>query len=324
MAKKNYRKIPQDILSKISNLAVDDVVVGCVKVLKAQDVQSFEHLNLKIENGSLVVPPPAVPPGYSGKYSDANRNGKEVVRRDLPMIQKTYSWESPNWGDWSNGSHTHEVTRDVYQRDFIPPKELTLSIELLEQDPSNGTFTVKFTVDQVISRSAEDFEDDLLYNLNILQENVGAVNVFASTASLADYISTIHVHWEILPPGNVDLVLRRLLEGKRAVSAEQREVMRERITAMEKLKPQNYIAGTNEFLRYFGAKFEEDFVAFENLNYGNALYVMFENWEKLSRRSRIDLLKGPREGFERIPHRDGWSARLRSLLKAHRKAKGNK
>jgi hypothetical protein len=88
---------------------------------------------------------------------------------------------------------------------------------------------------------------------------------------------------------------------------------------MERLKPQCYIAGTNEFLRYFGAKFEDDFVAFENLNYGNALYVMHENWEQLSQRSRIDLLKARPRGFERVLHVAGWEDRLRALLQEHRR-----
>lgn len=320
----NYRKVPQNVLEKITRLAVDDVVVACAKRLRSDEVQLYSHLGLKMENGALVVPAPVVPPGHIGKYSDTNINGMEVVRRDLPKIFKTITIEVPNWGDWSNGSHDVDQTREVYQRDFIPPKELTLSIELLEQQSDAATFTVKFAVDQVLNRAAADFEAELLYNLNILQENVGAVDVFASTASLADFVATIRLSWEILPPGNLDEVVRRMLQGKRPVSAPQQQVMRQRLGVLERLNPQNYIAGTNEFLRYFGAKFEDDFVAFENLNYGNALYVMFENWEALSRRSRIDLLKGSREGFERIPHGAGWEDRLKALLRQHRQQRGRR
>ena len=315
---KNYRKIPQSVLDKISVISVDDVVVACAKRLLPEDVALYGHLGLKMENGVLVVPPPAVPPGHMGKYSDININGTEVVRRDLPKIFKTITIEVPNWGDWSNGSHDVDQTREVYKREFIPPKELTLSIEQLSQQSGAAGLTLKFAVDEVLSRTAPDFEAELLYNLNILQENVGAVDVFASTATLADFIATIRLSWEILPPGNLDEVVRRMLQGKRQVSEPQQKVMRQRLAVLERLNPQNYIAGTNEFLRYFGAKFDDDLVAFENLNYGNALYVMFENWEALSRRSRIDLLKGPREGFERIPHDDGWEDRLKAILRRTR------
>ena len=72
------------------------------------------------------------------------------------------------------------------------------------------------------------------------------------------------------------------------------------------------------FVRYFGAKYADDFVVFENLRYGNALYVMFERWQELSQRSRIDLLKGDHEGFERIEHREGWEDRLEAMVERYR------
>lgn len=319
MAQKNYRKVPADLLAKITKLQVDDVVVACVKRLKPADIATYAHLGLTLDNGAVSIPPPTVPPARMGKFSDINVNGKEVVRRDLPMITKTVIIEAPNW----RGYGTHDIwqSRDVYQRDFIPPKELSLSMGLLKEDSNGPEFTVKFAVDEVLSRGAADFDSALLYNLNLMQENVGAVDVFASTATFADYVKTIHVDWEILPLGKVDEVLKRMLQGKRPVSSQQQQVMKARLQVMEHLNPQGYIAGTNEFLRYFGAKFEDDFVAFENLNYGNAIYVMYDKWEELSQRTRVDLLKAKTEGFERVLHTDGWETRLKMLLDEHRQSK---
>jgi hypothetical protein len=315
--KKNYRKIPHNVLDRLTSIDVDDLVVACVKRLTLQDVAKYAHLNIRAEEGHLVVPPPTIPPARMGKYSAANVQGREIVRRDLPKVSKSFTVEVPNW----HGSGTHDIdyTRQVYLRDLIPPKEVALSVEVLSEE-AESTFLVKFAIDQVLNRGAPDFEGELLYNLNILQENVGAIGLFTSTATIAEYIRTIHVEWEILPPGTVDEVLRSMLQGKRPVSDEQRRQMKERLTVLERLGPECYIAGTSEFLRYFGAKFGDNFVAFENLTYGNALYVMYENWKQLSQRSRIDLLKGPREGFERIPHASQWAKRLEVLLERYRKA----
>jgi len=47
-------------------------------------------------------------------------------------------------------------------------------------------------------------------------------------------------------------------------------------------------------------------VVFENVEYGNAAYAMFEQWETLSQRTRLELLAGPAEGFIRVVHRPGW------------------
>jgi len=294
-------------------------VVGCAKHLRPEDVRRYKHLGLTLKDGELLLPSPAVPPPSSGRYSRANVEGKDVVRRDLPMIDKTFSWETPNYGDWSKGSHTSYVTRKVYQRDFIRPKEVELSITLIERRADG--FLIKFAVEQVLNRRSPDFAKELIYNLNILQENVGAVDVFPSAATLAQYAQTIRVDWEILPPGTVDEILRQMLAGKRPIAPDKRELMEKRLKLFARLKPEAYIAGTSGFLRYFGAKFGEDFVVFENLNYGNAIYVMYENWATLSQRSRVDLLKGPRDGFERIEHRKGWEDRLRALLEEYRKRK---
>ena len=298
---------------------MDDIIVACVKRLKPEDVARYAHLNLKLENGIIAIPRPVIPPARMGKFSDTNVNGKEIVRRDLPMTTKTVIIEAPNWGGY--GTHDVWQSRDVYQREFIAPKELTLSMELL----AHAGFTVKFAVDEVLSRAASDFDTELLYNLNIMQENVGAVDVFASAAHPGGLC-------EDRPCGLGNFATREVgrssrkadASGKRPVSAQQQQVMKTRLTAMDRLGRQSYIAGTNEFLRYFGAKFEDDFRGVRDLNYGNALYVMHENWEQLSQRTRIDLLKARAGGFERILHVDGWDARLKMLLEEHRRKKLNK
>ena len=315
---KNFRQVPHTIRQRLETFSLDDVVVACAKLLRPQDIEKYAHLGLQITDGQIVLPPPAVPDISAGKYSKMNIEGKDVIRRDLPKIQKEFCFYAPDWGDWSNGSHLVCNTRDVYRRDFIPPKEVTLSAVLLEM--RNGSFLIKFAIDQVISRRSEDFESELLYNLNILQENVGAADIFPSEATIADYTATVRVDWELLPIGQLgahDAVMR-LLHGRRPITTEQQAIMEERLEIFSRLRPTHFVSGTSGFSRYFGAKYADDFIVFENIRYGNALYVMFENWQELSQRNRIDLLKGNRDGFERIEHKEGWEDRLEAMLERYR------
>ena len=316
MAKRNLLKIPKTIIERIRAYDQDDVVIACVKFLRPEDISQYFHLGIAVENKNLIIPKPTVPNPSAGRYSKANVEGYEKVRKDLPMIQKVFESEVPNWGDWSNGSHTISWTRDVYQRDFYPPKEVELSITLLEE--KNGRYIIRFAIDQVINRRTSNFEQELLYNLNILQENIGAANVFPSAASLAEYTATVQVDWQILPPGTIDEVVQKILRGKGRITSEQESVMKERISVMSKIKPEAYIAGTDSFLRYFGAKFGDNFVVFENIRYGNALYVMYDSWQELSRKSRIELLNSSRNKFDRIEHRDGWEVRLKGMVAEYR------
>jgi hypothetical protein len=102
----------------------------------------------------------------------------------------------------------------------------------------------------------------------------------------------------------------------REPTKELREKLLDRYRVLEKLGPVAYISGTSGFQRYFGAQFVDNLVVFENLEYGNAIYVMFDNWEELSKLSRIELLKNrPGFGFERIVHRAGWKDALKKLIK---------
>jgi hypothetical protein len=160
-----------------------------------------------------------------------------------------------------------------------------------------------------------ELANDLFFNINLLQENVGAVDIAPSGATRADYLKTVFVDWEILPVGEREETIAKILSRYKSPSPEIRQKVQERYDLLAKLKPENFVNGTSGLRRYFGAKFSDSLVVFENLDYGNAIYAMFEDWESLSKRSRIELLNGSRAGFERIVHTAGWQGRLKMLLK---------
>lgn len=84
------------------------------------------------------------------------------------------------------------------------------------------------------------------------------------------------------------------------------------------MNPKSYIVGKGGFSRYIGAKLGDELVVFENIRYGNALYVLYESWETVSKRSRLDLIQGTDADFERIPHVDGWAEQLRAAVRKKR------
>ena len=58
----------------------------------------------------------------------------------------------------------------------------------------------------------------------------------------------------------------------------------------------------------------ENIVAFENIDYGNALYILFDNWQEISQMSRIDILKRHEKDYIRIIHKDGWEKVLKRYI----------
>lgn len=321
--KKSFRAIPPDIEKKLAKLKSKTVVVGCAAKLSEKDIRDgvYEHLGIVIEKGQPSFDERIVPDASAGHAADFNTNGREIVRKDLPMILKSFSFEAPNYGDWSNGSHevTHE--RKVYQREFIPPDENEITIKLLaKEETSDGTeYVFRFVIDRPIRIGAEDYQDTLLRLLNLLQESVGSVDLFATDATPEDYLKTIYVNWEILPPGERDTNIAKITAGIQASDEETRKRIGDRYDFFDKMKPLAFIKGHDGFRRYFGAKFTDELVAFENMEYGNAVYIMLTDWKDASKKTKQELLASGRDGkdFFRVVHTKGWKTQVKELIRKH-------
>jgi hypothetical protein len=295
-------------------------VAGCAVKFKAADLAAgrLKHLGITIGPDGLKVPPSVVPPGNQGKYSSWNVEGREIVRKDLPKETHYTSVETPNWGDSSNGTHTVDLPYEKYPREFHPPRELEILMNCHDAGPGLSVYVVAFKVQEVLDKTATGFEKMLFEDLNLLQENIGFCGVEAAEMALRDYIKSLRVSWEILPPGTIDQTMQRLFQGKTPL-AEEKAVAVERYEFFMSLKPKSLVYGDSGFRRYFGALLEEDLVVFENTQYGNAVYVLFENWADLSARSRIDLIAGKYgTNFQRVVHQSGWKGTVREIVAKRR------
>ena len=160
-----------------------------------------------------------------------------------------------------------------------------------------------------------EFDLMLLWSVNVLQENVGATGVFSSNASVEEYKATIALDWQIFPPGTIDTLLAKIVGSARPGNVPDFEKhVKERIRLFESFDPTNYIRGQGGFGSYFGAQFSDELVVFENLRYGNAIYLLYQNWSEVSQRSRLDLLRDQDASFDRVVHTAGWEDRLTALL----------
>lgn len=309
---KNFFRIPKHIEQKIPTIQSDDVIVSCVKKIKKESILNgeYKHLKIKIENGILVFPDTILPNPKTGRYSNYNINGRTIILKNLPKIPRSYSADSPNFGDWSKGSHTVTWNREIYQRAYWFPQEITINISLLEN--AAETFILKFSLSTPLSKKSNDFNEVLLYHCNLLQENCGACDIFESTASDLEYIKALNVSWELLPPGqlNFNNNLNYIINKTNADSTNLKEELKDRMTFFESLSIKKYIVGINSFHRYFGAILDNGIVILENIRYGNAIYIFPHNWEKLSKLSRIELLSSTSYKFTRIIHNKRWKSKV--------------
>jgi hypothetical protein len=315
--KRNITRLSAEVISKLNEIPQDVAVEAvCTKHVSASELRAglLKHLNIEIKGNKVSFPQSIIPPANMGKYSEKNCHGWEVKRRDLPKIWKSVPLGvRPNFGDWSKGSFSLWQDREVYQVEEYAPRDFTIDIDLLRE--SDEGFSFKFRIGCTLDRNNTEFEDDLLFCLNILQENVGMCGVDRSDKTREEYIETILVDWEIFPPGSVDRFLAKAKAAARRGDGDTNEIIEERVKQFKRLSPEKYILGKGGFNRYIGAVLPGGKVVFENLRWGNALYVLYDEWEDISRRSRFDLIQGTSDDYERIPHVQGWEMKLRQAVR---------
>ena len=318
--KKNIRKIPKEILIKLQQIKTDDIVAACSAKFKASELMAglLSHLNIELTSEGLKAPSLIIPPSGRGKYSRINVDGEIIIRRDLPLETHYHTVEAPNWGDPTNGYHDVDLPYAAYPKEFNPPREIDIQIHPMSTTPGLSKYIISFRVNDILRKGSKKFKEHLLENLNLLQENIGSCGIEESSTSLDKYIKSLHLSWEILPPGTREEAIERLFHN-RQVSSEARDVAADRYNFFMTLNPYRLVYGKSGFLRYFGALISDKLVVFENIEYGNAIYIMFENWQELSKKTRIDLLRGKYgSSFIRILHQKGWKTEVRDVVKSRK------
>jgi hypothetical protein len=281
----------------------------------------FSDLNFHIENGELQFTEEYIPSEIKGTYSRKNVLGYRIKYPDRPKVSRTYYLgERPIFGDYAKGTFSLYVTRMVIAYDEIPPKESSIKTELIQIEEDNGQkfYTIKLSTSEILDKRANTFLNDLLFNLNLLQENIGSTNVFRSDAQVNDFIQSLQVQWEIFPPGDRDEDIESIIDGVRNMTQQRITQIQERYNFLRDQNPIQIITGSSGMRKYFGAKFSDKLVVFENTSYGNALYILFENWRNLSRLSRTEIQTRPTDQYIRVKHAGDWQDKIRAIIQARR------
>lgn len=309
----HFRRIPDHIEQELRNIQEQHVIVATIINIQKSDIArgSYRHLGIKMVEGDVQYPDIIYPDELIGLYAHRNRNGKVWILKDLPKVVKTFSFDSPNFGDPDKGYHTTYIDREVYQRRFEPPREWTVSIKLISQDAEH--IRIKVQISAILDRSHPDFRSDLFFAVNLLQEQCRECHVLRANISNEEIARTTAVGWEIFPPGTMDREFTAITTRLRVPTPQRQREIENRANALAHLQPTEYIVGSGMNSHYFGAKFGENIVVFENIDYGNAIYILFDNWQELSQMSRIDILKRHERDYIRIIHKDGWQ----KVLKRH-------
>ncbi len=318
MSKKNFNKVPEHILKKIRE-ATNEIVIGTpIIVSKTPNKETLTSFNKILKENWETSEFTYIPSENIWRYSKKNINGYTVVRRDLPKVPKEiYMGERPVFGDWEKWSFTLIQTRDVLQRDFYAPREIPIKIKLIEEKTDSIIYSgiIEYPLDKTSS------EEEILFVLNLAQENLWNAIVLADReGSLPEDFDTVLLEWDIFPPEKRDIDLKRLMRWRRnpeiiATVIAERYDFALSLGEILGLKIE-LVNGWAWMGHYFGVKFTDNLVMFENIYYGNAIYLLFEDWKAMSKLSRTKILSGSAGKYQQIRHSRYWKSEvLRSLKK---------
>jgi hypothetical protein len=319
--KKNLRKIPKIISLKIAKIREESISLIASKRIQKKEIEDglWNHLGIHMENGKLKYFDTKLPDSNSGKYSKRNIEGWEIIRKDLPKETHYNSVIAPNWGDSYKGTHYVDLPYEMYPREFVAAKEKTISIRCVNQDAQTGPYLFSFILQSVLKKNDKHFNEELFFDLNLMQENVGTCDVEKSTMTHEAYVKTLFVEWEILPPGTKEEVLSRMFRNYYPTK-EEKDTASDRYDFFKKLGAKSLVYGTSGFQRYFGALIRDDLVVFENIKYGNAVYVLFDNWQVLSKKNRLDIMSGKYgDKYKRVVHLGDWKSKITKIISEAKK-----
>lgn len=268
--------------------------------MAAKDIDPNRMARIGFKN---MEPGENILPRAIGSVSRYNANGRYIIHRELPKINKYRSFEAPGWHDtW----HEVTVTYKAYPRTFEAGPEVRLTIV-----EKNGE---RFVASPQLTKTAEN--DSLnKHVINLFIDLFGDFQLKNELwqSALAN-VPIRKLDWTLLPLGEYpwsriesEGLLPKHKDGKGRQIRHTDDIIRQ-------FKPESCAIGNGGFKGYVAFCFpQKGITLLENFFHGNATYVFDQDWENLSKLSKANIIQG-KLALKRIEHRKGWEQEIIKLL----------
>jgi hypothetical protein len=260
-------------------------------------------------------------PEKPGKWATWNLEGRVVPRPDWPTVARSWVTTSPNFGNGARYGYYSQIhTVQAQATQTLHGK--VYAFDVAGNTRPDGKALLSFLLEPVFSAQVDPESPDLLMAVSLTREVVGTPRVFPVTSSSSNWQDEQNFEWELLPVDH---------NGKPTVDYDKvadalgipqgsaiRDTFKERYSTIRGMDPKTIRYGNTGFARYVAFEFDNA-VVLENYYYGNAAYIMYENWQELSKRTRLDLLSDPSARFERVVHTGDWKGKLKEAIRGDRK-----
>lgn len=306
--KKRIRSIDNNFPEKLLNT----IIIPSIILDEKLDKNKIKTLGFteKLEVGETLLP------AKVGPSTRFNADGKELIDKNKPKETRSREIEWC-WNQWAGRGETKRVcdnriiTYERWARVFIDPPSIEITISKKE----NGKIYI--TTPAIMLSESNYYK--AVNQINVILETFGSCTILSKDL-IPSFIPTIKLNWQILPPGKRPLSEQKkllepifnLIKDKRAMP-----VIDSRLESVNNFGPNFTAMGSEGFRGYVVFGFpQKNIYILESALYGNAIYVFNENWEKLSKKTKAEIINNKLQ-IERITHngeRVNWVNKLKNLL----------
>lgn len=288
--------------------------INSTLIVGVRDVQRFqkklEQAGFKdLEEGESVLPSISF-----GARSRFNADGSDELQKHLPKEEVCWMREW-RWKEWRGKNEPEEVSdfrdqcRERYPRKHIAAPCIYLTIVKNSQGEK-----------LVISPTCvydPDSPSLLLHTINLFLEIFGECEIFQENLAALLNVPIHRKNWKILPPGIYpwNRIRQELEEIVRQAPRGNQNLIWDRLQHICLNNPSFLAIGEGGFRGYFVLAFpDKNLFVMESLACNNATYILDDNWEKLSKLTKAEILNASLHKA-RLIHRRGWHQLIHQLFK---------
>lgn len=241
-----------------------------------------------------------------------NIQGRLIIHKDQLKEPHSYTilWTREQWcGRGMTETVTTPVTRTVmrYPRTLLPAEGIEIS---LIEDERGARY---FATEMILHENSERW----VTAANVMLEIFGQCQAVHSETLSSLVFATRRVNWKFLPQGKrswseIRQPMEEVLQRESRIA--QRERARDRLASFNAREPSQIVIGQGGFHGYVAFCFPDyGFSILESIYFGNATYVLGEDWETLSQLSKTEIISEDL-ALSRIIHDQFWEGAIERLF----------
>ncbi|MFA7256820.1 MAG: hypothetical protein WC047_04530 [Kiritimatiellales bacterium] len=254
-----------------------------------------------------------LPDSRIGLSCRKNSEGWVEVHKNQPM-ETFYTPVVWRWREF-RGRYNYEDKEEIryrsgkrYPRTEHPPLGIEITIRL-------KTDGKKVAMLEFLEVKPENYQR-IVDSINVLVEIFGECDLLKDNLDAIIRGEVKRLNWRILPPGkrpwdSVKTDIKEIIEREKTGT---QKVIEKRLEAINHYGPEFVAVGQHGFTGYLIFGFpQKNLFLLESIFFGNATYIFGNDWGRLSKLSKAEILKDGLQR-ERVIHQKSWSRDIAKIL----------